>query len=428
MTLPLTRPPAPTIAEAIGPPRLPEPDDVEAWLGSPLERRASGSHDVALEGALSMLSFLPDGPSEETKPLRFRTAQEIAATTSDEVEFAAAFLAFGAITELDGKPKAAGKTTFVLELVRAVLDGATFLARPTVKGPVVMLTEQPDASLKAALMRAGLTEREDFLLLSWADAASTAWPAVVAAVAARCRAIGARVLIVDTLPQFAGLRGDAENNSGDALEAIGPLQLLAAEGFAILVTRHDRKAGGEVGDSARGSGAFTGAVDIVLAMGRDAKHARPTMRHLACLSRFSETPPELVIELADDRYVVVGTSEEALAQARRERLLAALPDFDHPQRVESLAEGLDDTVQAVRALLNELLGEGLVARQGEGVRGKPYLWSRPTQDGRVLPFVPLRVTNERKETPPHPGPLVDEPVTVEKDWPRSAYAFGVEDE
>jgi hypothetical protein len=428
MTTPLFHPPAPAVAQAIGPPRLPEPDDVEAWLGSPLERRASGSHDSALEGALSMLSFLPYAASEETKPLRFRTAHEIAAATSDEVEFAAAFLAFGAITELDGKPKAAGKTTFVLELVRAVLDGATFLDRPTVKGPVVMLTEQPDASLKAALVRAGLTEREDFLLLSWADAASTPWPAVVAAVAARCRAIGARVLIVDTLPQFAGLRGDAENNSGDALEAIGPLQLLAAEGFAILVTRHDRKAGGEVGDSARGSGAFTGAVDIVLAMSRDAKHARPTMRHLACLSRFSETPPELVIELADDRYVVVGTTEEALAQARRERLLAALPEFDHPQRVESLAEGLDDTVQAVRALLNELLGNGLVARHGEGVRGKPYLWSRPIQDGTVLPFVPLRVTNERKETPPHPGPLVDDSMAVEVDWPRSAYACGVEDE
>ncbi|HEY5484444.1 MAG TPA: hypothetical protein VIK31_11660, partial [Propionibacteriaceae bacterium] len=57
---------------------------------------------------------------------------------------------------------------------------------------------------------------------------------------------------MDTLPQFAGLRGDAENNSGDALEAIGPLQLLAADGFAILVTRHDRKSGGEVGESARG--------------------------------------------------------------------------------------------------------------------------------------------------------------------------------
>lgn len=259
-----------------------------------LEPRPVISTDSALEGRATMLSFLPDGPPEETKALRFRTAREIAATTSDDVEFAAAFLAFGAITELDGKPKAAGKTTFILELVRCVLDGAAFLGRPTVRGPVVMLTEQPDASLKPALLRAGLSDRDDFVLLGWADAAGVPWADVVAGAAERCAAIGARILVVDTLPQFAGLRGDAENNSGDALEAIAPLQSLAARGLAVLVSRHDRKSGGEVGDSARGSGAFTGAVDVVLAMSRDAKDARPTMRHLACLSRFSETPPELV--------------------------------------------------------------------------------------------------------------------------------------
>src|SRR5450756_1466972 len=81
--------------------------------------------------------------------------------------------------------------------------------------------------------------------LTWADAAGVPWPGIIGAAAAKCREIGARLLVVDTLPQFAGLRGDAENNSGDALEAIGPLQLLAADGFAILVTRHDRKSGGE---------------------------------------------------------------------------------------------------------------------------------------------------------------------------------------
>jgi hypothetical protein len=42
--------------------------------------------------------------------------------------------------------------------------------------------------------------------------------------------VGAGVLIVDTVSQFAGLRGDAENNSGDALAAVEPLQAAAAEG------------------------------------------------------------------------------------------------------------------------------------------------------------------------------------------------------
>ena len=37
--------------------------------------------------------------------------------------------------------------------------------------------------------------------------------------------------------QFAGLRGDAENNSGDALMAVEPLQWSAARGLAPIAVR-----------------------------------------------------------------------------------------------------------------------------------------------------------------------------------------------
>ena len=253
MTTQASGPSGLSVTGASSPLRLRPPNDLTAPAQSFLEPRPVSPTDSVADGAAAtMLSFLPDGPPEETKPLRFRTAREIGESTSDEVEFAAAYVAFGAITELDGKPKTAGKTTFVLELIRSLLDGRPFLAQPTVQGPVVMLTEQPPASLKPALVRAGVANRDDFVLLTWADAAGVPWPGIIGAAAAKCREIGARLLVVDTLPQFAGLRGDAENNSGDALEAIGPLQLLAADGFAILVTRHDRKSGGEVGESARG--------------------------------------------------------------------------------------------------------------------------------------------------------------------------------
>ncbi len=117
----------------MGPLRLPEPDDVEAWLHSPLQPPASTRADTAPEGVPSMLSFLPDVPPAETKPLRFRTAREVAEATSDEVEFAAAYLVFGAITELDGKPKAAGKND-VHPRARAVRPRRDGLPR-TADGP-----------------------------------------------------------------------------------------------------------------------------------------------------------------------------------------------------------------------------------------------------------------------------------------------------
>jgi hypothetical protein len=280
-----------------------------------------------------------------------------------------------------------------------------------------MLTEQPPASLRAALVRAGLDGRDDFVLLSWADAAGTPWSEVVERAAEDCRRLGARVFVVDTLPQFAGLRGDAENNAGDALEAIEPLQLLAAEGFAILVTRHDRKAGGEVGESARGSGAFTGAVDIVLALGRESGSSRPTMRHLGCLSRFDETEPDLVIELLSGRYEVIGTSAQALAAAQREKLLAALGA--DPARLEEIAQAIGEPPASVRALLNTLYAQRAVSRHGGGRKGDPYTWSLPGGDGDDFPFVPLRGTHERKASTPDPRDEAE--LAVEDDYPASAY-------
>jgi len=250
-----------------------------------------------------------------------------------------------------------------------------------------------------------------------ADAAGTPWPEVVERAAEACRRIGARVFVVDTLPQFAGLRGDAENNAGDALEAIEPLQLLAAEGFAILVTRHDRKAGGEVGESARGSGAFTGAVDIVLALGRESGSSRPTMRHLGCLSRFDETEPDLVIELVSGRYEVIGTSAQALAAVQREKLLGALsPD---PARTEEIAQAIGEPAASVRVLLNTLYTDGAVSRHGAGHKGDPFTWSLPGGDGDDFPFVPLMGTHERKAFTPDPRD--DAELAVEDDYPASAF-------
>ncbi len=379
-----------------------EPDDVADWLAAPQQLYPRGPLERA-----EIHSFGQDVPAQRMNGLVFRTAREIAEMTADDVPFAAPFLVFGAITELDGKPKTAGKTTYVLDMARSILDGLPFLGRSTVAGSIVMLTEQPPSSLKAALVRADLAGRDDFVLLSWADAAGTPWPDIVAAAAAKCAEIGARILIVDTLPQFAGLRGDTENNSGHALEAIEPLQLLAALGLAIMVTRHDRKGGGEVGESARGSGAFTGAVDIVLALGRDSHDPRPTMRRLVSLSRFSEMPPDLIIELIDGHYVVLGSIEGVTAGLAKDHVLAVLPDpGEDGLAIPALVGALDESELMIRSTLNELLHEvpTRVIRSGAGHKGDPYRWSKASQDGSgFIPFVSLRETHETNETQPPPG-------------------------
>ena len=202
------------------------------------------------------------------------------------------WLADGSITEVDGKAKTAGKTTFAMHLVRAVLNGAPFLGQETVATPIVYLSEQAPTSLRATLARVGLLDRDDLAIMLIRDARGQPWPDLVAASVAECERIGAQMLIVDTLPQFAGLKAEAENDSGAALEAMAPLQAAAERGLAVLLTRHDRKGGGEVGESARGSTAWTGAVDTVINLTRDA--GRATVRKMATISRFDAAPEELM--------------------------------------------------------------------------------------------------------------------------------------
>jgi hypothetical protein len=295
------------------------------------------------------------------------------------------WVARGAITEIDGKVKAAGKTTWALAMTRCVLDGALFMGEPTIRGPVVYLSEQPDTSLREALRRAGLLERDDLHILKWADTRGVPWPKVAEAAGAMCRETGAVLLIVDTLWKFAGIKGDDENSSGAAMEAMSPLQALAGENLTgIAVVRHDRKSGGDVGDSARGSSAFTGEADVVLSIRREGNQA--TRRRIEALGRFDETPDALVIELTEDGYISLGEKAPLKSEEVRNALIAVLPESEQEaQSPEELCRsaGIGKVTTTVKETLPRLVEEGVAGRGGRGVGGDPYhYWRLGRGDGR----------------------------------------------
>ena len=344
-----------------------------------------------------------DVPSGGMNALPFRTAREFVATLPESPRWALfGYVPFGCLVELVGKAKAAGKTTWLLYLVAALVNRAPFLGHATSGGPVVFLTEQPGASLRAALHRTGLANRADLSILSWRDARGTPWPDVVAAAFAECRRIGAVLLVIDTLPAFAGIRGDAENDAGAALEAIAPVQEGMSDDLAVIVVRHERKMGGEVGDSARGSSAFTGAVDVVLRLARKVDAQRPTIRTLTALSRFDETPPELVIELTDAGYVALGDEVAIALSEARGAVLDALEGGEALTRVQleaaaMAASGAKPTT--VQTAVAELLSGGAIARSGAGHKGNPYRYA--LSSGGLLEG--LEETPPSTGDPPSPG-------------------------
>jgi hypothetical protein len=277
--------------------------------------------------AVPIYSSAPrDGVADE-RILRFKTAKELAEVTPAVTEWVARpWVAKGAITEVDGKINAGGKTTWVTHMVRKILDGELFMGEPTTRTKAVFLTEQPPTSFRKALERADLLEREDLLIPHWHDTRGMLWADVARGAADKAAEIGAGALFVDTLGQFAGIRGDGENNTGAAQEAMRPLQEAAARGLAVVLTRHERKGGGEVGESGRGSSAFGGAVDVILSIRRGEGNTRPTVRVIESLSRFDEAPDKLVIELTDGGYRSLGDATAFCGAGSHECHCGTAPD------------------------------------------------------------------------------------------------------
>jgi predicted ATP-dependent serine protease len=344
-----------------------------------IQEMALGANGNAAEvlREIGMLSAQLKEEVGQKRILNFRSGYEIAMAMDERIEWIVpGFVVRGGMTELGAKVKA-GKTTLIMKLVRAVADGVDFLGKPTLKTPTVYLTEQPIVSFRQAMERAGLLRRPDFHVLQHSDTRGTSWPDVAAEAMGECKRVGAMLLVVDTLPQFAGLTGDSENNSGDALAAMAPLHQAVDSGIGIIVVRHERKSGGDISDSGRGSSAFAGAVDIVLSLRRPEGNAKKTQRALRALSRFSETPAELLIELTETGYVSLGEPSEAALRAAKDSILEIAPDSEpEAMSVKKLMESAGVPRATAQRAVKALAEEGAMSKVGEGKKGNPLRYFR----------------------------------------------------
>ena len=341
----------------------------------------------------------PD-PAAPQKVLRFSTAAEIGRTTPDEVQYICKpWVVRASITETGGKIKVAGKTTFIMAMCRKALDGLPFMGESTMKTPVVYLTEQPSASLREALRRADLLDREDFHILRYHDTIGTPWRQVVEAAAQECKRVGAMLLVVDTLPQFAGLRGDSENSSGAALEALEPIQAVTAYGISVIVSRHDGKAARDVGDSGRGSSAWGGVADIIISIRRGEGNTSPTIRVLHSLSRFDETPDKLVIDLRDGEYIAVGTEAHVALIQAKDAILSVAPESEEEalKTIDLIDrnEGVKTTIG--KEAIKELVDAGKLVFIGSGKRGDAKRYWKPEIDSVRTPVVATELNTKPEQ-------------------------------
>ena len=221
---------------------------------------------------------------------------------------------------VDGLPKAAGKTTLLLAAVRAQLAKQTFLGRPTKNVRTLLVSEENKNTLDLALARAGLADITDgFYVLRREIWAGIPWPELVGRIDATIRELKIDWLILDTFYAIAGITGEREFSPGAVLEAINPVVDLTGKlNVATTLNRHERKSGGDVGQSGMGSTQLTGSADTIVQLRRVSDLYTSSTRQIEVIGRIEQA--SLKIELLDGCYEEVNFANTPTAEDERAKL------------------------------------------------------------------------------------------------------------
>lgn len=330
---------------------------VLAAQAAPLSAAERVKLSAEITAAKNLLEAVAVGGRDALR-LAFLAAPDLAATEDVEIDWIVAdYLAAGATTQLTGQPKA-GKSLFAMCLANAVASGREFMGRETKQGIVVYLSEQTVATFKASARATGLLANPNVIVLPRSRVWQHDWTTIITAAIAHCRAVGAVLLIIDTVGRWASLAGDSENDSGAALATMQPLEEAAAAGLAVLAIRHERKnPGADVVDAGRGSSAFAGAFDQLLSLKKVGGQGHDNRRRLLAEGRFDETPHELVVDYADGIYTARGSGLDVERSEVSAAVLSLLPDnVSEAWTVDDLLAACNEETETTKPTLVRVLG------------------------------------------------------------------------
>jgi len=256
-----------------------------------------------------------------------------------------------------------GKSSLVYALVAAVLRGMPFLGFETLRGPVLLLAvEELERDVLIRLRSFGV-RNEDALRVHVGSLPDS--PETWRELRAYLLELRPALVIVDTLTRFWSVR-DENDNAAVGREAGKWLDLARETGVTVLLVVHEGKGGGEHGRSIRGASALFALADQAVILDRR-RGGAPTQRVLKILGRYHESPAELVIDLQEGAYAVLGTPEQADMDAGAATLAKALTS--EPQTLHDLADETKLSERMVRKLIRRI--EGVVI-EGKGKRGDPF--------------------------------------------------------
>ena len=308
-------------------------------------------------------------------------------TTGDEADWIwDGILAHGSLTLLSAIPKS-GKTTLLSLLLKALGTGGTFCGQEVRPAKVLVISEESQALWANRRDRLGLADHVQFYTRECAPyfgkPTHAEWGRFIKYLAGVVESEGIDVVVFDTVFHF--WPATDENASAEVMKSLTLLQRLTAAGAAVLLIAHVRKSDGGQGTATRGSGALPGVVDVIMELRRhDPSRDKDRRRDIVTYGRYSCTPPELVIELAEDglSYLALGDKEAATKAGRSAIIEGLLPSESPgltPDEVHDKWPGIKPGKRTVEEDLKELLASGRCCRSGEGKRGSPYRYYKSLQ-------------------------------------------------
>jgi hypothetical protein len=304
------------------------------------------------------------------------------------------YLAPGNVTLLTSQWKS-GKTTLVAVLLSRLKTGGLLAGRPLRPGKAVVVSEE---SPQHWYQRSQKLHFGDHLCWFCRPFRGKPSPEEWLALLEHLRTLHGQhrfdLVVIDPLASF--LPGRDENNAGVMLAALLPLQQLTKQGVSVLVLHHPRKGEPLAGQAARGSGALSGYVDILLEMHwYDQPSDGDRRRRLHAYSRHDETPRQQVLELTADGtdYLCHGDLEEAAFRGSWQLLRQVLEDAG--QKLTRLeihqhwpAEEKAPDKGTLWRWLERAVERGQVLRDGSGRNHEPFCYWLPGQEEkwRQSPF------------------------------------------
>jgi hypothetical protein len=292
------------------------------------------------------------------------------------------YLASGNLTLLTSLWKA-GKSTLISVLLSHMKTGGTLAGLPVAAGRAVVISEEPPAKWIERSRLLDLDGHVDWLCLPFIGTPTPeAWLALLSRLILMHQEKPIALLVIDSLSNLSPMR--SENDAVQMLRPLQPLRRLTEQGVSVLITHHPKKGPTLPGQAARGSGALSGFVDIIVEMHAVSRQPHDRRRLLRSFSRDPATPPSLVIEWTADGadYRSLGASAELDYERAWPLLHAILDESEGPLRRRDIRHRWPDpsvtpSMATLWNWLDRAVREGRVLRDGRGTRRDPFRYQLP---------------------------------------------------